>query len=675
MPRLTIGRKLTAGFATLILMLAGLTLFIQFKVSSIASDQDHVINELTRATQSAQSIGANVHAALSYHRGYIILGLPQLVTQRDQAWANIDEQFAELKERLAGVENAKVHSALDELQTLLPSYHDAQQQIIDIAWEPENQPATVAFFREVAPRARAMTEALDGIIQLESDQPPAADRRRLLTRITAAKGHLLQVSGALSTFLVDGSSETRENFESRLADCGASVAQLKTDSNLLTPAQAKLFSTYLEERAEMLVQASEVVALRSAADWNVAQYLCLNEVTPMATRANELIDEITEIEIQELNVAEANLTQHAEGLVRTLMISAVFIVALAIVLALLITRSITRPLRAVIDRVDEIAEGDGDLTQRVDDQRGDELGELGGKVNNFIAKTHDIIFTVRQASHEVASAATELSATSEQMSASMNLQNAQVGEIGQAIEEMSSAVVDVARKAADASQSAAKAGDAARNGGDVVNQTIEGMNTISAAVTDSANSVHELGKRGDQIGEIIATINDIADQTNLLALNAAIEAARAGEHGRGFAVVADEVRKLADRTTQATDEIAQSISAIQIETQEAVSRMTSGTDQVGQGVESAREAGRSLDQIVGNASEVAAMIQSIAAATEEQSATTEQITLNIDTASSSIREAAEGASQSSMAVVSLSQKAEELQALIGRFKLADRVMS
>ncbi|MEM1109190.1 MAG: methyl-accepting chemotaxis protein [Planctomycetota bacterium] len=345
---------------------------------------------------------------------------------------------------------------------------------------------------------------------------------------------------------------------------------------------------------------------------------------------------------------------------------------MGVVATFLIYRGTVTPLRAVINRVGEIAEGDGDLTQRVDDQRGDELGELGSKLNAFITKTHDIIFTARQASHEVASAATELSATTEEMSASMNLQTEQVGEIRQAIEEMSGAVVDVARKAADASSCASKAGDTARDGGHVVNQTIEGMNAISVAVSDSARSVEELGKRGEQIGEIIATINDIADQTNLLALNAAIEAARAGEHGRGFAVVADEVRKLADRTTQATEEIGSSIEAIQTETTSAVNRMTAGTDQVGQGVDSAREAGRSLEEIVGSANEVAAMIHSIAAATEEQSATTEQITHNIETATSSIRQAADGAAQSSNAVVSLSQKAEELQTLIGQFKLAEQ---
>ena len=212
-------------------------------------------------------------------------------------------------------------------------------------------------------------------------------------------------------------------------------------------------------------------------------------------------------------------------------------------------------------------------------------------------------------------------------------------------------------------------GRTAEEGGGVVEQTVTGMNAISEAVSASADSVRELGARGEQIGQVIEVINDIADQTNLLALNAAIEAARAGEHGRGFAVVADEVRKLADRTTKATEEVADSIRAIQNETENAVERMQSGTEQVAKGVELAGQAGAALREIVGGTRDVSSLVQSIAAGAEQQSSASEEVSRNADAIKAVTQQATEGANQSAAASAQLSSKAESLQQLLGAFKL------
>ena len=215
------------------------------------------------------------------------------------------------------------------------------------------------------------------------------------------------------------------------------------------------------------------------------------------------------------------------------------------------------------------------------------------------------------------------------------------------------------------------AGRVAQEGGEVVTQTIDDMNRISDAVASSAAAITELGERSKQIGEIVKVINDIADQTNLLALNAAIEAARAGEHGRGFAVVADEVRKLADRTTRATEEIAESIKAIQSETDRAVNRMHTGTEQVSRGAEQAGKAGTSLNRIVASADAVREVIQTIAGAMQQQAASSEELSRNIATISSAGEQATQGTHQAAEAASHLSEKAEQLRRLVGRFRIAN----
>jgi methyl-accepting chemotaxis protein len=329
----------------------------------------------------------------------------------------------------------------------------------------------------------------------------------------------------------------------------------------------------------------------------------------------------------------------------------------------------SKPINSLIDRIKDIAEGDGDLTQRIDVNSKDEIGRLGGFVNQFIKRVHDVISEVSGASREVASAATEIAASSEEIAAGMNEQSGQVTQISAAIEQMSASVAEVARKSGEAADNAKASGQVAAEGGQVVSDTIAGMNQISEAVVASAASVSELGKRGEQIGQIIEVINDIADQTNLLALNAAIEAARAGEHGRGFAVVADEVRKLADRTTKATEEIGESISAIQSETSLAVERMNAGTEQVEVGVAKATQAGESLEKIVAGAQEVADMIQSIAAAADEQSATSEEVSRNVESISAVTKQTSEGTNQAATAALQLSEKSEQLLKLVGTFKV------
>ncbi len=334
----------------------------------------------------------------------------------------------------------------------------------------------------------------------------------------------------------------------------------------------------------------------------------------------------------------------------------------------LLGRVFSKPMNAVIARMRDIAEGEADLTQRLNANSDDELGMLSKAFNKFIERIQKTIVEVGHSSDEVAAAATEIAASSEEMAQGMELQNGQVAQISSAIEEMSASISEVATKANEAAANADNSGEAAADGGRIVAQTISGMNAINDAVSSGAESVRSLGARSDEIGEIIAVINDIADQTNLLALNAAIEAARAGEHGRGFAVVADEVRKLADRTTKATDEIAGSIGAIQQETEQAVNKMESGTEQVRTGVESAQQAGSSLERIVEQASSVAAMVQSIAAATEEQNAAAGEVSQNAGSIAAVTREAAEGASQAAQAATQLSERAEKLKMLVSSFK-------
>ena len=351
-----------------------------------------------------------------------------------------------------------------------------------------------------------------------------------------------------------------------------------------------------------------------------------------------------------------------------IMLAGLFIAVVASAVSLFFAIGLTKPIERLLQRSKEISQGD--LTGKpLVAKSQDEVGQLTEASNQMSKSLADLVGEMAQASDNVAAAATQIAASSEEMAAGMENQCDQIMQISSSIEEMSASVIEVGRKSSDASNAADEAGRAAKEGGTVVNETIEGMGAIDQAVTASASSVKELGQLGEQIGAVIEVINDIADQTNLLALNAAIEAARAGEHGRGFAVVADEVRKLADRTTKATEEVGQSITAIQIGTNDAVERMESGTEQVKVGVEHATASGENLERIVESAENVSVMIQSIAAAAEEQSASSERVSRSAEQIANVAQEAGRGAGQAAEAANDLSQKAEQIRSMVGRFKI------
>jgi methyl-accepting chemotaxis protein len=337
------------------------------------------------------------------------------------------------------------------------------------------------------------------------------------------------------------------------------------------------------------------------------------------------------------------------------------------ILSLIISGNIVNRLSPITVAAVDMA--DGNLGRTVSVTGNDEIGVLSSSFNKMSMNLKELIGTITQASSQIGSASEELSATAEQISKGMQTQTGQTSQIASAMEEMSATVLEVAKNSQTAASSAGEASLTAKKGGEVVARTVEGMKKIAATVQESARTIGELGKSSDQIGEIIAVIDDIADQTNLLALNAAIEAARAGEQGRGFAVVADEVRKLAERTTKATKEIAQMINNIQKETVGAVSAMEAGTKEVSEGVELSRQAGESLNMIVDAVQKVNDMIRQIATASEQQSAAAEQISKSIEEIASVTKDTASGSHQTSTASQELSRMATELQGMVGQFKI------
>nr|ELU0817182.1 methyl-accepting chemotaxis protein [Pseudomonas putida] len=341
--------------------------------------------------------------------------------------------------------------------------------------------------------------------------------------------------------------------------------------------------------------------------------------------------------------------------------------ALGLLAAWAITRQIIIPLRQTLRAAERVASGD--LTQNLQVNRRDELGQLQASMQRMTQGLRELIGGIGDGVTQIASAAEELSAVTEQTSAGVNNQKVETDQVATAMNQMTATVHEVARNAEQASEAALMADQQAREGDRVVGEAVAQIERLAGEVINSSEAMNQLKAESDKIGSVLDVIKSVAQQTNLLALNAAIEAARAGEAGRGFAVVADEVRSLAQRTQQSTEEIEELIAGLQSGTQRVASVMDNSRQLTDSSVELTRRAGSSLETITRTVSSIQAMNQQIATAAEEQTAVAEEINrsvMNVRDISDQTSAASEETASSS---VELARLGTHLQGLVGRFKL------
>ncbi|HEY1264309.1 MAG TPA: methyl-accepting chemotaxis protein [Terriglobales bacterium] len=475
-----------------------------------------------------------------------------------------------------------------------------------------------------------------------------------------------QLTG-LRGFIITGKEEQLKILEEGRHDFDEAADSL--EKSLQTEQGRKVFgdfkNTYIEYRPVM----DRARELRRASKTKEAVATIFN---PSSSQLREklhqtnhelvgLIDKLKQAAVEQQNSNESNT--------ETLMLSLALVgVAVGSLVAILIARSVSFSISRMVGLIQEIAANN--LT--IDDleiMTQDEIGQAGISLNKMKNSLREIIQSIAGTAEHVASASEEISSSASLQAQGAETQKDQAAQIATAMQEMSSTVLQVSENSNKAAEASRKAAETARHGGAIVDDTLTKMRTIAESVSSTAKKMEELGKSSDQIGRIAGVIDDIADQTNLLALNAAIEAARAGEQGRGFAVVADEVRKLAERTTTATKEIAQMIKNIQDETKVAVTAMEGGTKQVEEGVISTGQAGDALKEIIHMSDQVGEMITHIATAATEQSSASEEINNNMEQIAKLVKESAEGAKQSAQACQDLSGLALDLQKLVGNFKL------
>ena len=347
------------------------------------------------------------------------------------------------------------------------------------------------------------------------------------------------------------------------------------------------------------------------------------------------------------------------------------LIAVAIIIALLgmLIRILIQPLHVMTRAMEDIADGEGDLTKRLTIQNNDEFGVLGTAFNRFVERIHGSIREVSSATGQVNEVALRVLAASNSSMFNSDQQASRTSSVAAAINQLGAATQEIARNAAQASSQASDARNLAEDGQQVVDRSIAAMNQLSSMLSASSTNIESLNSKTVNIGQILEVITSISQQTNLLALNAAIEAARAGEAGRGFAVVADEVRNLAHRTQESAQQVQTMIEELQVGARESVSNMSDSQRHSQDSVDIANLAGERLNSVTLRIGEIDGMNQSVATATEEQTAVVESINVDITEINTLNQEGVENLQSTLRACSDLEQQAARLKQLVGSFRI------
>ena len=566
-------------------------------------------------------------------------------------------------------------TAAQNVQTSLEAFSAQHQALLTKFQSPENikllreQGAMIAAYqtslnkmrnayrtgnsaREVMGSNAETANTLINAINTYVQQQPLSDQRSAqFQAITGAKEAFLLARYEVRGYTATSNAETEQKAVTQL---DASVASLK-----------QLDEHFAESHADALRQlASALSSYRSALQAfktaNTDAVQARKEMTEQGATIVTLSEQLYQIQLDRRDAESAQA--------RTLqLISTLLALLVGVIAAVIITRQITGPLRDTLAVVERIASGD--LSRDVAVTRRDELGVLQQGIARMGVTLRELISGIRDGVTQIASAAEELSAVTEQTSAGVNSQKIETDQVATAMHEMTATVQEVARNAEEASQAAAAADGEAREGDRVVNEAIAQIERLASEVVRSTEAMSVLQQESDKIGSVMDVIKAVAEQTNLLALNAAIEAARAGEAGRGFAVVADEVRGLAQRTQKSTEEIEGLVAALQNGTQQVSAVMSNSRTLTDSSVALTRKAGVSLDNITRTVSNIQSMNQQIAAAAEQQSAVAEEISRSIINVRDVSEQTAAASDETAASSVELARLGNQLQMMVSHFRV------
>lgn len=670
---LSIRNKIWAGFGFVLIILAAVALTAATSLSKTETSVDNVVNHIQPMVLASNELTSSLNET-SGALGYYLLSQEESF-KRDylKGLESIENSLVKLSSLTQAKQtDSEVKKLLSAIETDVKQFANYKEKMLELATdELKNKPGLKLSAEDVNPISQQILQLLTQSVLSEMDEPVSTQRRKILSDFGDMRYAWANVMNGARAFMAFRSTSAINEYNLYYEQSGTILDKLKkyADAELLNFDQSDALEQISELRENFNINFLKTKAVHGSDKWRTDIYLVRTELGLLLAKIKRNLNILVEKESSLIKSESQELLEFVSG-------TKVFVysmlaagLVLGILLAWAVSFMITCPLSNAVNAMKDISEGDGDLTSRLAVTGTDEIGQLAQSFNGFISKIQNIIQEVTASTSQLSAAAEEMSMITSETREGVQRQQTETNLVATAMNEMSSTVHDVANNAATAAEAANQADSQTEQGKQIVNSTVSSISTLAAEIERASTVINQLEKDSESIGTVLEVIRGIAEQTNLLALNAAIEAARAGEQGRGFAVVADEVRSLASRTQESTEEIQDMIERLQKGSRDAVMAMEAGKEQAQQTVGQASEAESSLSDISSAVAQINEMNAHIAQAARQQGDLAEETNKNIVNITEVAEGTANGAEQLATASQEMANLAVNLESQVAHFKI------
>ncbi|MGF1862606.1 HAMP domain-containing methyl-accepting chemotaxis protein [Photobacterium profundum] len=620
--KLSIARKLRLSFSLVTALFLFSSVALYNLVSQVETNANSLLNVDLPTVDASRSLQQSVQASMSSVRAYMLLGTNEntaakLKGELAKTIASVDALLPTLQAHLTS-------DNYDQIDLQWKSLVSAQNKIMDISHTEENLPAHTLLLNEAAPIAEVALDQLQGLLNEEENNPFGGERKRLIKVYADSYNSLANSLSVLRDFLLYGEQDYANKYNDLIISHKKSVAEINAKIDRLSESDVNLWQLFEEMQKMYLPLADQVIVLRQAPDWNKANFLMANNVTPIAAQLELSLEKVVQNQQTTAQASGFAINTSVANVIWMLGATAIIASVSALIIATWLGRNIGSRLGIIAKRAEDISLGDfsGSPLKNSDS---DELATLMVAVNRMTGSLSSLVQAVSNKAGDVDSSMTSLLNINTRTANETQNQANKVGSMATAIEELSVTANETAQNTQDVSASLQTSTEYLTNGEQALTQNKLTTEELHQLIESASGMVHSLSEESNRIERVTEVIESLAQQTNLLALNAAIEAARAGEQGRGFAVVADEVRLLAQRTTDSTTEINSIVEAIQSSTVQVVKVIGESQRLVQTGTQQTSTASNMLLETINQMQDVSQKVSDVAVATEQQSSVSQSL--------------------------------------------------